>query len=128
MTEKNTFGEKLRASRKAMGLTQKELAQSIGSKHNSISDWENDKNMPDPDTIVRVCETLKVEPGYLLMNNRKTSREFDTTEILYISKPSGDMKSDEIRKYLHEVIDSLSDDDLLFMKDFSLRMVRNETV
>lgn len=127
MTGKNTFGEKLRAARKAMGLTQKELAQSIGAKHNSISDWENDKNMPDPDTIVRVCETLKVEPGYLLMNSRKNIQEFDSTEILYVSKPSGDMKADEVRKFLHELIDELKDEDLLFMKDFSLRMVRKET-
>ena len=123
-----SMGEIIYTLRREKGMTQKELAQCIGAKHNSISDWENDKNMPDPDTIVRVCETLKVEPGYLLMNNRKTNREFDTTEILYISKPSGDMKADEVRKFLHELIDELKDEDLLFMKDFSLRMVRNETV
>lgn len=44
------------------------------------------------------------------------------TDVLYISKPSGDMKADEVRKFLHETIDSLSDSDLEFFKDFTLRM------
>ena len=43
-------------------------------------------------------------------------------DVLYISKPSGDMKADEIRKFLHETIDQLCDEDLEFFKDFTLRM------
>lgn len=43
-------------------------------------------------------------------------------DVLYISKPSGDMKADEVRKFLHETIDQMSDDDLIFFKDFTLRM------
>lgn len=46
----------------------------------------------------------------------------ELSEALYVSKPSGDMKADEIRKFLHETIDQLSDDDLIFFKDFTLRM------
>lgn len=126
MNEQSTFGKRLRAARKAAAVTQKELAELIGAKHNSVSDWENDKNMPDPDTIVRVCEALNVEPGYLLMNNIPDRSELPMTDILYISKPSGDMQADEIRRILHETIDSLSDEDLMFMKDFSMRLVRKE--
>ena len=126
MNEQSTFGKRLRAARKAAAVTQKELAGLIGAKHNSVSDWENDKNMPDPDTIVRVCEALNVEPGYLLMNNIPDRSEPPMTDILYISKPSGDMQADEIRRFLHETIDSLSDEDLMFMKDFSMRLVRKE--
>lgn len=54
------------------------------------------------------------------------SEEPPMTDILYISKPSGDMQADEIRRFLHETIDSLSDEDLMFMKDFSMRLVRKE--
>ena len=124
--EQSTFGKRLRAARKTAKVTQKELAEIIGAKHNSVSDWENDKNMPDPDTIVRLCEALGVEPGYLLMNNIQDKNETSATDILYISKPSGDMKADEIRRFLHETIDSLSDEDLMFMKDFSMRLVRKD--
>ena len=59
-----SFGSKLRAARKAKQLTQKELAAKIKAAHNSISNWENDQNMPDPDTIQNLCWALDVEPNY----------------------------------------------------------------
>lgn len=59
-----TFGERLRKARKAKKLTQKELASKIGAAHNSISNWENDQNMPDPETIQYLCWELNVQPNY----------------------------------------------------------------
>ena len=59
-----TFGEKLRLARKEKKLTQKELAKIINAAHNSISNWENDQNMPDPDTIQNLCWALNVQPNY----------------------------------------------------------------
>lgn len=61
-----TFGERLKNARKAMPLTQKQLAEIISAKHNSVSDWENNKNKPDPDTIEILCGVLKITPNYLL--------------------------------------------------------------
>lgn len=61
-----TFGERLRNARKAKKLTQKELASLIHAAHNSISNWENDQNKPDPDTIQSLCWALDVTPNYLL--------------------------------------------------------------
>lgn len=61
-----TFGERLRKARKAKKLTQKELASLISAAHNSISNWENDQNKPDPDTIQALCWVLDVTPNYLL--------------------------------------------------------------
>lgn len=66
MENENTFGYRLRFARKAQGLTQKQLASLIDAAHNSISNWENNQNMPDPDTIVRICEVLGITAGYLL--------------------------------------------------------------
>lgn len=62
----STFGKRLRSARVSLKLTQKELASKIGVKHNSISDWENDKNKPDPDTIELLCGVLEISPNYLL--------------------------------------------------------------
>lgn len=59
-----SFGERLRRARKAKRLTQKELAAKINAAHNSISNWENDQNMPDPDTIQNLCWVLDVQPNY----------------------------------------------------------------
>lgn len=62
----NTFGERLREARKAKDLTQRQLADLIGAKHNSVSNWENNQNKPDPDTIEIICGVLNIEPNYLL--------------------------------------------------------------
>lgn len=69
-----TFGEKLRTARKKKKLTQKELASKIGAAHNSISNWENDQNKPDPDTIQELCWVLDVTPNYFF-SNEKTNWE-----------------------------------------------------
>lgn len=61
-----TFGDKIRAARKSKHLTQKELADIIGVKFNSISDWESDKSRPDINIIDSLCETLGVTPAHLM--------------------------------------------------------------
>lgn len=61
-----TFGAKIKDARKSKKLTQRQLAQQIGAKHNSVSDWENDKNRPDTATIELLCKALDITPNYLL--------------------------------------------------------------
>lgn len=70
-----TFGSRLREARKAKQLTQKELAVQVGAKHNSVSNWENDLNKPDPDTIELLCEVLEVSADYLLPSRRAKAAE-----------------------------------------------------
>lgn len=78
-----TFGEKIRESRKQKNLTQKQLADLIGAAHNSISDWENNKNKPDPDTIELLCGVLRITPNYLLAS---TEDDFSPKEKFLIKK------------------------------------------
>ena len=113
------IGSFIKELRTQKNMTQKELASAIGAKHNSVSNWENDQNMPDPDTIVRICEVLNVGADYMLPSKQGT-----IVEKLTVSKPNENMKSAEVREFLHKLIDELSDEDLLFMKEFSLRIVR----
>ena len=68
MIDKATFGARLKVARRNAGITQKELASFVNAKHNSVSNWENGQNMPDPDTIVDICEALNVSAGFLLGN------------------------------------------------------------
>lgn len=92
-----TFGSRLRAARKEKKLTQKELASKIKAAHNSISNWENDQNMPDPDTIQNLCWALDVQPNYFfsvdslshpfpLVRQSPPSCDFSTAEIDLIRK------------------------------------------
>ena len=78
-----SFGEKIKSARKSKNLTQRQLADKIGAAHNSISDWENDKNKPDPDTIELLCGVLEITPNYLLASS---SEDFSPDEKLMIKK------------------------------------------
>ena len=72
-----TFGAKLRQARQKKGYTQKQLAQLIDAKHNSISNWENDQNKPDPDMIEIICGVLEIKPNYLF---NQTDDSYTTEE------------------------------------------------
>ena len=72
-----TFGERLRDARKAKNITQKQLADKIGAKHNSVSNWENDQNRPDTDIIELICGVLDIEPNYLLTMESITKRNIE---------------------------------------------------
>ena len=67
-----TFGEKIKTARISKHYTQRQLAELINAKHNSISDWEKDKSKPDMDTVELICGALDLSPGYL-MDSVKTS-------------------------------------------------------
>lgn len=54
------FGANLKKARKRCGLTQRQLAERIGAKHNSVSNWETGQNEPDTQTIRKLCDTLSI--------------------------------------------------------------------
>lgn len=62
-----TFGQKLRALRRAANITQRQLAERVGVDFSYISKLENDRlSPPAADTIVRISEAVGVAPDELL--------------------------------------------------------------
>ena len=59
-----SFGTQLRLARKRKGLTQKDLADAVGARHNTVSNWEAGRNRPDPDTVRLLCTLLEVDSNY----------------------------------------------------------------
>lgn len=57
---KETIAKNLLYYRKKNKITQKELAEQLGVKHNAISSWENGVNSIDIDTLFRVCKIFGV--------------------------------------------------------------------
>ncbi len=78
-----TFGRKLKRARTEKHMTQKQLAEMLSVKHNSISNWENDINKPDPNTIELICGVLEITPNYLLSNSPD---DFSPSEKLLIKR------------------------------------------
>lgn len=62
----STLGKRIKEARIKRGLTQRQLAEIIGVKHNSISDWENDKNKPYADMVELLLGALEIDANTLL--------------------------------------------------------------
>src|SRR5690625_131470 len=55
----SNFGEKLRALRKARGLTTQELADKVAISQSYISRFENNRAVPDIELLERILLALK---------------------------------------------------------------------
>lgn len=60
-----TVGANLKAARKAMGLTQKQLADELRKYQSDYSEYETGKTQLDYEKIVFLCRRLDVTPNDL---------------------------------------------------------------
>ncbi|MSA02899.1 helix-turn-helix domain-containing protein [Lactonifactor sp. BIOML-A3] len=61
-----SFYEKLKAARKAAGLTQKQFADMLGVYQKDISRWETGEVSPSIETLKEICIQLKTSADELL--------------------------------------------------------------
>lgn len=107
-----TFGEKIKSARLSKGLTQKALAELLGVKHNSVSDWESGKHEPDIDTFERLCWELDITPTYLM--GKKSDEEYgdivgklmNNSDILDMIEEFESLDSED-KKAVRQIISSL---------------------
>lgn len=60
------FTDKLKELRKEKKLTQKEIAEQIGIKQNSYSDWENGKTEPSLEKLIVLADFFEVSLDWLV--------------------------------------------------------------
>jgi transcriptional regulator with XRE-family HTH domain len=77
----NMLGDRIREQRIKKGFTQKQLAELIGAKHNSISDWENNKSKPDSNTIKLLMKALDVDANSLFGSYDNETLKSDATRL-----------------------------------------------
>lgn len=107
-----TLGERLKKARKDKKLTQQSVADALGVAKSTYCGYESGFRKPDVLTVQRLAAILDVTGSYIIGSEVKES---DPAEFLYISRPSGDESIDELRKQLHDYIDSLTDEEIRAM-------------
>jgi transcriptional regulator with XRE-family HTH domain len=61
------FGDRLRSTRKGLGLSQEQVAEALGTAHGWISELETGRRpQVQAQTLYRLCEILHVSADYLL--------------------------------------------------------------
>lgn len=110
-----SIGDNIRSARIAKKMSQKELAEAISTKeesfgHTSISNWENNINKPDPDTIGLLCEALDVDANFLLgfSSPEEIFKGLDELDKLLFSKTKA--LTDDEKKAVLQVMDAIHKD------------------
>lgn len=73
------FGDKLKMLRQRKNVKQKELADYLFLKQSSVSDYENNRSTPSPETIKKIAEYFNVSADYLLDILPKEKDKLDST-------------------------------------------------
>ena len=77
------IGLRIKQRRKALNLTQLQLAEKVDLTESSISRYEGGKISTMPtSTVNKICKVLNIEPAELLGITPENSFEYDLKEIL----------------------------------------------
>lgn len=87
---KYEIGSRIRKYRKEVGLTQEQLANTIGVTKSRISNWEQGINRPDADILSELCKALNVSPSILLnvyLSDDELNEQEKKVIMAYRNKP-----------------------------------------
>jgi transcriptional regulator with XRE-family HTH domain len=76
------LGDKVKQLRKKIGITQQELAASIGVSQSAIGMIEGNKQGASNDTLIKLANTLNTTVDYLLSNCTEISTTDNTDESI----------------------------------------------
>ncbi len=71
------IGYKLKQLRNSKNLTQLDLAHKLGVTYQAISNWENGKNTPDLQTLIKISEVFQVSVDELLLQRDPYEGEYE---------------------------------------------------
>lgn len=116
--------DRLREAMDIRQIKQVDLSRITGIGKSSISTYLSGEYEPKQINTYKLAQALNVNPSWLLGNDipmdlpsaeSTTLPQNQQIDVIHISYASGNQSSDELRKQLHEFIDSLPDDELRAM-------------
>lgn len=81
------FGKQLQDARMAQGMTQRQLAEKLGTRKGVISLWETESNFPSEGNLARVCELLGVAMPAVPVRNKRGRRSEGRSNCANCGKP-----------------------------------------
>lgn len=85
-----SFGTRLKEKREALGITQPQLAKTLGVSQSAVGSWETDVNSPRATILYDLFEILHCDANYLLQ---------DEIKELYKNEATPDEFENIIKKY-----------------------------
>lgn len=69
-----SVGERILELRKLQGISQVQLAQTLGISRQAVSKWENDLTVPDSMNMIKLADVLDTDIEYLSSGRRNYGR------------------------------------------------------
>lgn len=91
------FANRIRHLRQSKGLNQVQLAEKLGVKKQSISNWENDNIMPSVKMLEKIADFFCVSTDYLLGRDSEPMEGVQTIDITGLTLQQA--------KHIHAIID-----------------------
>lgn len=123
-----SFNEALKKARKAKGLTQDDVAQALGTKNTTVSNWENGVSRPDVDTLVSLCRLYGISPNDIL--EYYNDDLLDAEQHYYLDPDAAEIAQEVQQrpelKILFDASRKVSADDLELVINMIDRLKKNE--
>lgn len=85
------FGTQIKKLRNSRELTQEQLAQKLNVSRQTISSWENNRNLPDLEMVVQISQIFELSLDTLILG--------DPTMTTKLVKDGSEMKKAKITLY-----------------------------
>ncbi|HHW62086.1 MAG TPA: helix-turn-helix transcriptional regulator [Syntrophomonadaceae bacterium] len=76
------LGPRIRNLRKAMQMSQKDLAEILGLSRSAVASYENGARYPDYSTLVKIASYFQVSVDYLLGIDQKSNKSYQQYDLL----------------------------------------------
>ncbi len=86
--QQEKIGAFIAERRKAVNLTQSQLAQKLNITNRAISKWEGGRAMPDSSIMLDLCNILEISVDDLLRGKMSTAN-CDKKRVIYCDNPNG---------------------------------------
>lgn len=96
------IGKYIAGKRKALGMTQAQVAEKLGMSDKSVSKWERGKCMPDYSIVKSLCEELEVTVAELMdgeISEENSVRTYDDEQILDLLRRTQELEKQKNMLY-----------------------------
>ena len=76
------LGKRIAAQRRALQMTQDDVAEATGLSNNYISNIENNHSIPSIETLMKVSEALQSTPDYFLLGINRQKDESNYSQVI----------------------------------------------
>lgn len=74
MTRAEMIGKNIREARKAKGMTQTELATTLGYTLRAVQNWEQGNRVPRVDVFGQIADVLGVDANFLIHGKKEEDK------------------------------------------------------